>query len=264
MACYIRRVTIALLREIPDSIASCELTHLAREPIDLFRACQQHKAYGQCLEELGCTVEWIQADHNSPDCVFVEDTVVAVSELAVMTNPGALSRRGELPAIEAALGRYRPVAHLESPGTLDGGDVLRIGKKIYVGQSGRSNMFGIEQLRILLTPHGYEVIGTSVEGCLHLKSACALAAPDRVLVNPAWVDPDVFGIDVIHIDPEEPFAANVLLVENALVADLRFPRTCERLQACGIEPVLLDNGELAKAEGALTCCSVILEESEGV
>ena len=257
-------MTIALLREIPDSIASCELTHLTREPIDLFRARQQHEAYCQCLEELGCTLERIEGDPNYPDCVFVEDTVVAVPELAVMTNPGTPSRRGELPAVEATLGRYRPVSHVEAPGTLDGGDVLRIGKKIYVGQSSRSNMVGIEQLRMLLEPHGYEVIGTSVEGCLHLKSACTLAAPDRVLVNPAWVDPAFFDLNTIEIDPTEPYAANVLLLGATLVADLRFPRTCERLQACGIEPVLLDNGELAKAEGALTCCSVILEETGGV
>lgn len=257
-------MTIALLREIPDSIASCELTHLARESIDLIRARTQHEAYCQCLEELGCTVEWIKADHNSPDCVFVEDTVVAVAELAVMTNPGAPSRRGELPAVEATLGQYRPVAHVEAPGTLDGGDVLQIGEKIYVGQTARSNMVGIEQLRRLLSPHGYEVITTPVEGCLHLKSACTLAAPDRVLVNPAWVDPAIFDLNTIEIDPTEPYAANVLLLGETLVADLRFPRTCERLHACGIEPVLLDNGELAKAEGALTCCSVILAESEGV
>ena len=257
-------MTIALLREISDSIASCELTHLPREPIDLSLARQQHEAYCQCLEELGCTLERIDADPASPDCVFIEDTVVAVEECALITNPGVHSRQGELSAVEDVVSGYRPITHIQEPGTLDGGDVLRIGSKIFVGNSGRSNRDGIEQLQACLAPYGYQVEAVPVRGCLHLKSACSLAEPDRVLINPEWVDPAIFGTGVIEIDPGEPHAANVLLVKEALIADLRFPRTIDRLVAVGIEPVLLENGELAKAEGALTCCSVILNEPGGV
>lgn len=250
----------ALLRGIPDAITACELTHRAREPIDVGLARRQHQAYGACLEELGCTLEEIPADPNHPDCVFIEDTVVVVDACAVMTNPGAVSRRGEGPPVEQAVQRHRPIHRIQAPGTLDGGDVLRIGRRILVGASGRSNASGIEQLRSILEPHGHQVEAIPLSGCLHLKSACTLAAPDLALINPAWVDPERIGINTIAIAPEEPDAANVLLVGETLLADCRFPRTIERLHAEGIEPVVLENSELARAEGALTCCSVILED----
>ena len=252
-------MTIALVRDIADSIGSCELTHLARSPIELSRARQQHAAYGQALKALGCTVQPIDADPNCPDCVFIEDTLVVVDELAVLTRPGAPSRRAELPPVEAAIASHREVARIEAPGTLDGGDVLRIGRRVLVGASGRSNPSGVEQLRSHLEPHGYTVEAVSFTGCLHLKSACTLAAPDRVLVNPAWVDPNKLGTATIDVDPGEPGAGNVLLVNDTLLADPAFPRTIERLEAEGIEPRLVPNDELAKAEAALTCCSVLLD-----
>ena len=252
-------MTTALVRDIADSIGSCELTHLDRAPIDLGRARQQHEDYGRTLEALGCTLQRIDADPNCPDCVFIEDTLVVVDELAVLTRPGAPSRRAELSPVEAAVAHHREVARIESPGTLDGGDVLRIGHRVLVGASGRTNASGIEQLRSHLRPHGYTVEAVTFTGCLHPKSACTLAAPDRVLVNPTWVEPADLGTSVIEVDPTEPGAGNVLLVNGTLLADPAFPRTIERLQAEGIEPRLVPNDELAKAEAALTCCSVLLD-----
>ena len=254
----------ALLRDISEGISSCELTHKARKPIDLSLARRQHKAYGSCLEQLGYTVSIIPADSNHPDCVFIEDTVVVVDECAVMTNPGAFSRRGEVPPVEQEVAKHRPIHRIQEPGTLDGGDVLKIGMRILVGASGRSNASGIDQLRSFLAPYGYQVEAIPVSGCLHLKSACTLAAPDRALINPAWVDPERIGINTIAVAPEEPDAANVLLLEEVLVAERRFPHTLQRLHAAGIEPIIIDNSELALAEGGLTCCSVILEVSATV
>ncbi|MCH2160530.1 MAG: arginine deiminase family protein [Phycisphaerales bacterium] len=252
-------MTTALVRDIAETIDSCELTHLERAAIDLDRARLQHEAYCQALEAVGCTLCRIAADHGCPDCVFIEDTLVVVPELAVLARPGARSRRAELPLVESAASEFRDVVRIEHPGTLDGGDVLQVGRRILVGVSGRTNRPGIDQLRDHLSPHGFTVEAIQFSGCLHLKSACTLAAPDRLLLNPAWVDPSKLGINAIEVDPTEPDAGNVLLVGDTLLADPRFPRTVERLQSEGINPRLVENSELAKAEAALTCCSVLLD-----
>jgi dimethylargininase len=253
------RVKTALVRDISDAIESCELTHLDRVSIDLERARSQHAAYGRALSAAGCQLVELPADPECPDCVFIEDTLVVVPELAVLTRPGAISRRAELPVVEEAVRAFRPVVGIDAPGTLDGGDVLKIGRHFLVGQSSRSNSEGIGQLRAHLAPHGYTVEALQVAGCLHLKSACSLAAPDRVLVNPEWVDRETFDVDIIEVDPREPDAANVLLLDSLVLADPRFPHTIARLRAEGIEVREVPNDELAKAEAALTCCSVILD-----
>ena len=252
-------MTTALVRDIADSLESCELTHLERSPIDLGRARNQHEAYCRTLEALDCTIHRIDADPTCPDCVFIEDTLVVVPEVAVLTRPGAPSRRAELPPVEAAVARHREVARIEAPGCLDGGDVLRIERRVLVGVSGRTNQSGIDQLRLHLEPFGYTVEAIEFSGCLHLKSACTVAATDRLLLNPAWVDPARLGTAVIEVHPSEPDGGNVLMVNDNLLADPRFPRTIERLHAEGIETHPVHNDELAKAEAALTCCSVLLD-----
>lgn len=213
-----------------------------------------------CLRGLGCSVELLPADPELPDCVFIEDTAVVVPELAVMSRPGAPSRRGELAAVEAALSRHRPIARIEPPGTLDGGDVLRIGRRLWVGCGGRTDRSGARQLAEHLEPLGYEVREATQHGCLHLKSGCSAAGPGRVLLNPDWVDPELFrDLEVIEIDPSEPFAANVLLVAGHLVVDGRFERTLERLESTGVPIEVVRNGELARAEGGLTCGAILLD-----
>ena len=249
---------LALTRDISPAIAECELTHLARTPIDLARARAEHEAYEAALRTLGCEVRRLPAGPELPDSVFIEDTAVVLDELAVVCRPGAPSRRGETAAVEAALRAYRPVAAIRAPGTLDGGDVLRAGRRLFVGEGARSNRAGIDQLRALVAPHGYEVTPVPFSGCLHLKTAATLAAGDLVLVNPAWVDAArLHPLRALAVDPAEPFAANALRIGGALVHPADFPRTRARLEAAGLRVHPVPAGELAKAEGGVTCCSVV-------
>jgi len=257
----IERVKVALTREVSAAMARCELTHLARVPIDVDVARAQHAAYERALADAGYRVERLPADDDVPDAVFVEDIALVFAELAIVTRPGAASRRAEIPAVADALRRYRPVAAIEAPGTVDGGDVLTIGKRVFVGASTRTNADGIAQLRRLLAPHGYAVHDVVVRGCLHLKSAVTAAADDVLVVNPAWIPADAFaGFEQIAIDPHEPMAANVVRLADRLIVASAFARTADRLAARGFDLVRVDASELAKAEGAVTCCSIILED----
>lgn len=251
---------IALTRDVSPTLADCELTHLRREPIDVERARAQHRAYEQALRDLGCQVERLPPQPDLPDAVFVEDTAVVVEEVAVITRPGAVSRRAETYSMAQALEPYRGLAVIEAPGTLDGGDVLRLDRQVFVGRSSRSNDAGAKALRRALEPYGYEVSSVDFEGCLHLKSAATVVAPGTILVNPACVDPDVFCADRrLEVDPTEPLAGNGLRIGEAVVLGAAFPQTRRRLEACGIRVVSIDLSELAKAEGAVTCCSVLFE-----
>ena len=250
---------IAITREVSPSIGRCELTHLTREPIDVDLARVQHHGYEAALAELGCEVCGLPAAPDLPDSVFVEDVAVVVDELAIITRPGAPSRRPEVPVVADALKSYRELVEIEAPGTLDGGDVLRIGKRVLVGISGRSTLAAIEQMRAALVPFGYTVEGVPVTGCLHLKSAVTRVAEDAVLVNPAWVDVALFdGLAVIPIDPAEPYAANALLIGDSIIYPTAYPRTRGLLERHGIDVRAVDVGELIKAEGAVTCCSLIV------
>ncbi len=252
-------MSLVITRKPSPSILRCELTHLTREGIDFARAQQQHERYEQCLARLGCRVLSLPAEPDMPDAVFVEDTAIVLDELAVITRPGAPSRRPESASVAAALAPHRPLAAIQPPGTLDGGDVLLLGRRILVGLSGRSNHQGIEQLRALLEPHAYSVEAVAVAGCLHLKSAATLVAPGTVLLNPAWVDAAVFaGLRTIDVDPTEAQAANALRVSGRVIYPAAFPRTEERLRRSGIQLELVDVSEFAKGEGGVTCCSLIL------
>ena len=251
---------IALTRPVSPSIVRCELTHLERQPIDLDLARAQHTEYEACLARLGCKVQRLPVALDLPDSVFVEDIAIVLDEIAVITRPGAVSRRPEVPAVAGALEAYRRLLHIEAPGTLDGGDVLRIGRDLYVGLSGRSNTAGVEQLRCLVEPFGYRVEGIMVSGCLHLKSAVTQVAEGTLLLNPEWVSPKRFGeMKIIAVDPTEPHAANALLLDRIAILSAAYPATRKRLERKNIPFVVVDVSELAKAEGAVTCCSLIFE-----
>ena len=251
---------IAITREVGAGIVRCELTHLERLPIDLARAKDQHHRYEECLAALGCEVRRLPDEPDLPDAVFVEDAAVVLDEIAVITRPGAESRRAETASVAGALEAFRPLGRIEPPGTLDGGDLLRVGKRIFIGRSGRSNRDGIDQMRALARPLGYDVEEVPVHGCLHLKSAVTQVGPDALLIQRKWVDPAPFtGLDLIDVDPGEPFAANALLVGGRVVHPAAYPRTRARLEARGIAVRSVDVSELAKAEGSVTCCSLILE-----
>jgi dimethylargininase len=250
---------IALTRAVSPTLAQCELTHVARTAIDFETACLQHHAYEQLLAASGCDLRRVAAAPELPDAVFIEDTAVVVDELAVLTRPGAASRRGETAAVETVLLALRPVVRIAAPGTLDGGDVLTVGRDVYVGRTARTNAAGIAQLRDALAPHGYVVHGIAVSGCLHLKSAVTAVDDSTVLLNPAWVSRDAFArYRVVEVDPAEAFGANVLRIGDTLVYGASYPRTQARLEPLGHRLRTVDASELAKAEGAVTCCSLIL------
>lgn len=251
---------IALTREISPAIARCELTHLPRAPIDLARARAQHAEYEKRLEEAGCRVIRLAAGADIPDCVFIEDTAVVLPEVAIITRSGASSRRGETAAVAEELRSYRPLAQIEAPGTMDGGDILVTGSRVFAGISGRTNAEGARQLRVILAPYGYLVQEIQVRGCLHLKSAVTLVGENLLLVNPASLPSDLFAsFERIEVDPREPTGANAVLAGDDVIFAAAYPRTRERLEARGLRVRTVEADELAKAEGAITCCSLIFE-----
>lgn len=250
---------LALTRAVSPTLADCELTHIDRTPIDVARAETQHAAYEEALRALGCEVRRVPAAPENPDAVFIEDTAVVLDELAIITRPGAESRRTEVEPVAAALAALRPLQRIEAPGTLDGGDVLVVGSSIFVGRTPRTNDDGIAQLRAAVAPFGYRVIPVDVTGCLHLKSAVTALDHDTVLCNPAWVDPSAFAPKAAAlVADDEPSAANVVRVGERLLAASAYPRTNEMLKRRGYSVVTVPADELAKAEGAVTCCSLIV------
>ena len=249
---------IAITRGISATINDCELTHVARTPIDVALAREQHAVYESALASLGCEVRRLPADDRYPDAVFIEDTAIVLDELAVITRPGADSRRGELDAVATVLGEYRTLARIEAPATIDGGDVLQLDDVLYVGRTPRTNDDGIAQLRALIAPYGYRVVAVDVDGCLHLKSAVTRVGADALLMNPRWVSPSLFdGWRIIDVDDDEPAAANALRIGERVIFPEEFSRTRRKLEAEGIEVIAVPAGELAKAEGGVTCCSLL-------
>jgi len=251
---------IALVRAVSPRLAECELMQLERVPIDASRAIRQHRSYVHTLGELGARVEWLPELTEHPDGVFVEDTAVVLPGLAVITRPGALSRQAEVESTAQALARYRRLRRIEPPGSLDGGDVLAIGRTLYVGLSARTNRAGVEQLERAVAPEGYAVRPLPLTGCLHLKSAVASVSGGRILINPHWVDAGAFAaFDSITVDDAEPAAANVLTVGGTTLVSSRYPRTAQRLRSAGVEIRVLEVDELHKAEAGLTCMSLIVQ-----
>jgi dimethylargininase len=252
--------TIAITRGVSATISNCELTHVTRTPIDAANAHDQHAAYEAALASLGCEIRRIPADDRYPDSVFIEDTAIVLDTVAVITRPGAESRRGEVDAVACVLGEYRTLVRMEAPATIDGGDVLRLDDVLYVGRTPRTTDEGIAQLRELVAPYGYRVAGVGVDGCLHLKSAVTRVGADALLMNRRWVGPSIFdGWRIIDVDDAEPSAANALRIGGSVVFPAEFPRTRRKLEAEGVEVIVVPAGELAKAEGGVTCCSLVLQ-----
>jgi dimethylargininase len=251
---------VAVVREVAPTIRDCQLSFQPRTTIDVEKAYAQHDAYVALLRRLGCRIVALPAEPALPDSVFVEDAAVVLPGLAVITRPGAPSRRPETESVAAALAPYRRLATILPPGTLDGGDVLLAGGTLFVGRSRRSNEDGVSQLQIMADGCGLEVRAVPVEGCLHLKSAVTAVGRGTLLINPEWVHPRAFpSFDLVPVDPDEPHAANALDIGGVLVYPASFPRTRARLQERGFAVETVDVTELQKAEGAVTCCSLVFE-----
>lgn len=250
----------AITRAVSPAIVRCELSFIDRKPIDLARAQQQHHAYEALLAKLGAQVVSLPAEPDLPDSMFVEDPAIVLDELAVILPLGTETRRREAASLAQELAKYRKLAYIQLPGTLEGGDVLRICRKLFVGLTKRSNAEGIRRLAELVRPHGYEVIAVPVTGCLHLKSAVTWIADNTLLANRAWFDTKPFAsYDWIDVDPAEPHAANALALGATVICPASFPRTRERIASLGHRVTPLDISELQKAESGLTCSSLLFE-----
>jgi dimethylargininase len=253
-------VLTAITRAVSPAIVNCELSFIPRQPIDLQVAREQHHSYEQLLEKLGARVVSLASEPDLPDSMFVEDPAIVLDELAVIFPLGTESRRREAASLAEAISKFRTLEYVALPGNLEGGDILRIGRKLFVGVTKRSNAEGIRQLAAILAPHHYEVIPVPVTGCLHLKSAVTCLGRQTLLANRAWFDPAPFsGYDWIDVDPAEPHAANALTLGNTIIFPASFPRTRARVEAQGFDLTPLDISELQKAESGLTCSSLIFQ-----
>src|SRR5713101_863511 len=250
----------AITRAVSPAIVHCELSFIDRKPIDLATAQEQHHAYEKLLEKLGARVISLPAEPELPDSMFVEDPAIVLDELAVILPLGTATRRREAPSLAQALAKFRKLETISLPGTLEGGDVLGIGRRLFVGLTQRSNAEGIRQLAAILAPHHYEVIAVPVTGCLHLRSAVTHLGRNTLLANRAWFDATpLTGHQWIDVDPAEPHAANALALGGTIIFPDSFPRTRARIEARGFPVTTIDISELQKAESGLTCSSLLFD-----
>src|SRR5437870_5243297 len=255
----------AITRAVSPAIVHCELSFIDRKPIDLAVAEEQHHAYEKLLGKLGARVISLPAEPALPDSMFVEDPAIVLDELAVILPLGTETRRGEAQLLAHALAKFRKLEYVSLPGTLEGGDVLRIGRRLFVGLTQRSNAEGVRQLAAILAPHNYEVIAVLVTGCLHLKSAVTHLGRNTLLANRAWFDSaPLAGHEWVDVDPAEPHAANALALAGTIIFPASFPRTRARIEARGFHVTPLDISELQKAESGLTCSSLIFTNTSSV
>jgi dimethylargininase len=250
----------AITRAVSPAIVNCELTFVPRQPIDLAKARGQHQAYEQLLEKLGSRVISLPAEPALPDSMFVEDPALVLDELAVILPLGTKSRQPEAESLAKALSPFRKLAYITAPGMMEGGDVLRIDRTLFVGVTTRTNAEGIRQLSTIISPHHYKVVAVLVTRCLHLKSAVTFLGRNTLLANRAWFDPTPFAsYNWIDVDPAEPHAANALALGSTVIFPASFNRTRAKIEAAGFHVTPLDISELQKAESGLTCSSLIFD-----
>ncbi|MBA2502503.1 MAG: dimethylargininase [Pyrinomonadaceae bacterium] len=252
---------VALTHIVSPLIEDCELTYVERERIDYDRAVAQHEAYCRALERCGAKVVKLTTNSALPDSCFVEDTAIVTKDLAVLTSMGTASRREEPSGMEKELGKYRDVERVQLPATIEGGDCLQTGKNVFVGVSCRTNREGVAELERLLKPRGYRVMPVEVKSCLHLKTACTFINDETLLANPRWIDLAPFkNYNVITIPEDEPWAANAVRVNGSVCIDAGSPKTAELVSRAHSHVETIDISEFRKAEGSLTCLSIVFKE----
>jgi dimethylargininase len=250
----------AITRAVSPGLADCELSFIPRQPIDMEKARAQHHAYEDALAKLGAHVVSLPAEPELPDSMFVEDPAIVLDDVAIICSLGTEIRRKEAPSLAAALEKYRKLAYVKLPGLLEGGDVLRVGRKLFSGVTRRSNPEGIRQLAVIAEHYGYDLTAIPVAGCLHLKSAVTYLGKNTLLGNRAWFDwKRLEGFEWIDVDSSEPHAGNALAIGDTVIFPASFPRTKERIEAKGFKVLSLDIAELQKAESGLTCSSLLFE-----
>jgi dimethylargininase len=249
----------ALTRDVGPEITKCEITHISRESIDVIKAVEQHVKYKEKLADAGAKILALPALDGQPDAVFVEDTAIVLPEIAIMTTMGAKSRENEVESIAEGLASFRKLIRLQSPAKIEGGDVMRIDKTLYVGLSTRTNQEAVQQLSRAIEPYGYRVVPLNVTGCLHLKTGCTYIGQNKLLVNRSWVDVSDLSYDIVDVHADEPLAANSLLINDVLLYSASFPLTRRLLEKNGLRVEPVDISELEKAEAGLTCMSIIFD-----
>ena len=251
---------IAITKQVSDSIGLCELEYLERSPIDREKAICQHRTYELCLNQCGLRVISLPGDPKFPDGLFVEDPAIVLDEIAIICRMGAAPRRGENASIAEALSPFRQLEWIREPATIEGGDVLRLGKTLFCGVSRRTNREGAQQLADALCPLGYTVVPVIVSGCLHLKSAICPLRDGAMIANRSWIETKPFeGFRILDVAETEPLAANVLAIREKIIMPASFPKTRKILEAAGLEVIALDISELQKAEAGVTCSSLIFD-----
>jgi len=252
----------ALTHKVSPKIAECELTFVQRTPIDYHLASRQHDEYEATLTRLGASVKSLSENESFPDSCFVEDTAIVVDEMAIICTMGVSSRRGETSLVARELSRYRELSRISLPATVEGGDVLRIGRRILVGESRRTNEEGIKQLAQILEPIGYRVSRVHTNGSLHLKSACTAINDETLFVNSDWIETDQLkDFRLLQTPRDEPASGNVLRVGATVCVQAGFPRALELIHAEAERVETIDMSELRKAEAGLTCSSIIFENA---
>lgn len=240
-------------------MGNCEVTHVSRQPIDIPLAFRQHDSYCQALRQRGAKVEQLPPLEAYPDSVCIEDNAVVLDDLAILTSMGTASRQGEGAFLRPALSRFRRLVEISPPARIEGGDVLRVGKRFFVGVSSRTNHLGVEALREIVKPLGYDVTMVRVHHCLHLKTACAALDEETMLVNPAWLNvEELKNFQLFPVPSTEPFGANVLRVAQGIIANAAYPRTLDLMRNAGHFVTEVDISEFSKAEAGVTCLSLII------
>lgn len=250
----------AITRAVSSALAECELSFIERIPINMDKAREQHHAYEAALASLGARVVSLPEEPELPDSMFVEDPAIVLEEIAVVFPLGTETRRREAASLAKAIAEFRKLEYVTLPGTVEGGDILQIGRKLFVGLTARTNEEGIRQLRTIVAPYGYEVITVPVTGCLHLKSAVTHLGNNVLLANRRWFDAVPFaGYEWIDVEPGEPHAGNALALNGSVLFPASFPLTLARIEAKGFRVLPIDIAELQKAESGLTCSSLIFD-----
>ena len=252
---------VALTHIVSPLIEDCELTYVERSPLDYDKAAAQHEAYCRALERCGAKVVKLTANAALPDSCVVEDTAVVTEDLAVLSSMGTASRREEPAGVEKEIGKYRDVERVQLPAMIEGGDCLQTGKNVFVGVSCRTNRAGVAELERLLKPRGYRVTPVEVKSCLHLKTACTFINDETLLANPRWVDLAPFrNYNIISVPEDEPWAANAVRVNGSVCLDVGSPQAAELVSRVHDSVETVDISEFRKAEGSLTCLSIVFKE----